>query len=198
MLNFMNGIESGQLFGAIFLSIIIVMALMSAGRQGLFQTIKQSAVWGLIFVVVIAGFGIWQDVQNDHRPIQTAFTDQGRVELPQNRDGHFYMTLDINGQPVDFVVDTGATGIVLTKEDAERAGLDVANLRYFGRANTANGEVRTAPVRLAEVRIGGIRDQNLPAFVNEGEMFQSLLGMTYLQKWDRIEIADGKLILTRQ
>lgn len=194
----MNDIEPGQLFGAIFLSVIALMALMSAGRHGLFQTIKQSAIWGLIFVVTIAGFGIWQDIQNDSRPIQATFSDQGRVEVPQERDGHFYLTLDINGQAVDFVVDTGATGIVLTKEDAARAGLDVANLRYFGRANTANGEVRTAPVRLSEVRIGGIRDQNLPAFVNEGEMFQSLLGMTYLQRWDRIEIADGMLILTRE
>jgi aspartyl protease family protein len=95
------------------------------------------------------------------------------------------------------VVDTGATDIVLTKEDAARAGLDPDSLRYLGRAGTANGEVRTAYVRLNDVRLGDITDRDVAAVVNGGQMDQSLLGMGYLQRWGRIEIAGGELILTR-
>jgi aspartyl protease family protein len=194
----MADFETGRILGAAFLGLIVIMALMSAGRHGLQRTIQQAAIWALIFVVVIAGFGIWADIQKNNQPTQTAFVDRGQVVVPRDRDGHYYITLDINGQPVDFVIDTGASDIVLTQEDATRVGLDVGNLRFFGRANTANGEVRTAPVRLSEVDISGIRDTNLPAFVNEGEMFRSLLGMSYLQRWDKIEITGGELILSRE
>jgi len=88
--------------------------------------------------------------------------------------------------------------MVLTKEDAQRAGIDLADLQFYGRASTANGEVRTAPVRIDQISIGGIRDADVRAFVNEGEMFQSLLGMSYLQRWDRLEISDGQMVLSRE
>ena len=119
------------------------------------------------------------------------------MTVPRSRDGHYYLTLGVNGQPIDFVVDTGATNIVLTKADAERVGFSLTELNFFGRANTANGEVRTAPVRLQEVTLGAARDTSVAAYVNEGEMFQSLLGMSYLQRWSSIEIRNNALILTR-
>ena len=192
----MADFETGRLLSAIFLGIIVVFLLLSMGGRRFQKTLQQAAIWALIFVVVIAGFGIWEDVRNDI-PQQATFSEQGRVEVPQHRDGHFYLTLRINDTPINFVVDTGASEIVLTKKDAERAGLDLNALQFFGRANTANGEVRTAPVLLDDVRIGGIGDSNVPAFVNEGEMRHSLLGMSYLRRWDHIEIADGRLVLRR-
>ena len=76
-------------------------------------------------------------------------------------------------------------------------GFDPDTLNFYDRARTANGEVRTAPVRLDHVSLGGIEDTRLPAYVNEGELFGSLLGMSYLQRWSRIEIGDGKMILVR-
>ncbi|HSG57216.1 MAG TPA: TIGR02281 family clan AA aspartic protease, partial [Paracoccaceae bacterium] len=78
-----------------------------------------------------------------------------------------------------------------------RAGLDPAKLAFIGSAMTANGPVRTAPVRLDSIRLGGIEDRGLRAFVNEGEMRESLLGMTYLQRFSSVEIRQGALILTR-
>ena len=103
----------------------------------------------------------------------------------------------MNDAPIRFVVDTGATGVVLSQSDAERAGFDLDDLNYYDRARTANGEVRTAPVVLDQVSLGGIEDNALPAFVNEGDLFGSLLGMSYLQRWSRIEIGDGKMTLVR-
>lgn len=183
---------------ALFLALILIACIVSLGGQRIHRTLQHAAVWGLIFVGAVAAVGLWDDIRDDVMPRQAAFEDQGRVEVPRRFDGHYYLTLDVNGQPVEFVVDTGATQIVLTQEDATRIGLDPASLQYFGRANTANGEVRTAPVRLDEISIGSVRDTNVPAYVNDSEMFQSLLGMSYLQRWDRIEIADGKLVLERR
>ena len=120
-----------------------------------------------------------------------------RIEVPRAPDGHYYLTVEIEGVPVRFVVDTGASQIVLSQSDAERIGLDTKSLAYLGRAYTANGEVRTAPVRLESLVVGPVRHENLRAVVNQGEMGQSLLGMEYLQRFSSIEITGGRLVLTR-
>jgi aspartyl protease family protein len=119
------------------------------------------------------------------------------VEVPRGRDGHFHLDLQINGVTVPFLVDTGATQVVLTRRDAARVGLEPSDLTFIGTARTANGEVRIAPVVLDRVALGPIEDRNLRASVNGGQMEQSLLGMAYLDRFDRIEIADNRLILTR-
>ncbi len=166
-------------------------------RLKLGQTLQMAAIWGLIFVGAIAAVGLWGDIQDDLYPNQTRFEDSGQIVIPRSRDGHYYVTLELNGAPTRFVVDTGATDIVLTQSDAAAAGLDPTNLNYFGRAFTANGEVRTAPVRLETVTIGPHEDRDVSAVVNEGEMEQSLLGMGYLQRWGKIEIEGGALTLSR-
>ncbi len=190
-------ITTEQAMGALFLILILIACVVSLGGAGLRRNLRNASVWALIFVGTIAAVGIWGDIQNETVQRQAVFSGEGRIEVPRAFDGHYYLTLDVNGSPVDFVVDTGASEIVLTQADAQAAGLEPDALNYIGRANTANGSVRTAPVRLDSVSIGNIRDTNITAYVNEGEMFQSLLGMTYLQRWDRLEISDGKLILTR-
>ncbi|MEM1346891.1 MAG: TIGR02281 family clan AA aspartic protease, partial [Pseudomonadota bacterium] len=107
------------------------------------------------------------------------------------------LDVEMNGMPVTFVIDTGATAIVLTEQDAKRLGIDTDSLMYTGVAGTANGEVRTAPVRIESVVLGQMMDRNVPAVVNSGEMDTSLLGMSYLQKFSRIEIAGDRLVLER-
>ena len=109
----------------------------------------------------------------------------------------YYLTLKVNDADVRFVVDTGATDIVLSRDDAVRAGVDVDTLDFLGRASTANGEVSTASVRLDRIALGPVEDRNVHAVVTSGEMFGSLLGMGYLQHWGNISIAHDTLTLTR-
>jgi len=119
----------------------------------------------------------------------------GDIVLRRSRDGHFYARLGINGVDIPFVVDTGATHMVLSKADAAKAGIDPDSLVYIGRANTANGQVRTARIRLDEVAFGERIDQRVPATVNGGELTTSLLGMSYLDRFSRIEIERDNLRL---
>ena len=176
--------------------LLLAGGFLLTSRLKLGQTLQMAATWVLIFIGVIAAVGLWGDIQDDLYPNQTRFEDAS-VVVPRSRDGHYYLTLDVNGAPTDFVVDTGATDIVLTQQDATAAGLDPDTLNFLGRANTANGEVRTAPVRLDTVTIGTHTDRDVYAVVNGGAMDQSLLGMGYLQRWGRIEITGGELTLTR-
>eukprot|EP01031_Cornospumella_fuschlensis_P007721 gene7722-9557_t len=85
----------------------------------------------------------------------------------------------IDGQPMEFMADTGASGVVLSKADAERLGINLADLVFAGQSQTANGIVRTARVRLADVTLGPFHDESIGAFVNEGDMDGSLLGMDF-------------------
>ncbi|WP_270730113.1 retropepsin-like aspartic protease family protein [Shimia sp. Alg240-R146] len=193
----MTDIDIGNLVYLVLLLLLIGYFSLGRGRLNLNKTLQHAAIWGLIFLGAILAFGLWEDIRSTVRPMQTVLTDEGRIELPRGPDGHFRATLDINGASVDFIVDTGASDLVLSKQDAARVGLDPDNLPYFGRAMTANGEVKTAHVRLDEVSFGGFSDRNVPASVNGGEMRGSLLGMTYLSRYSQITIAGNKLILTR-
>lgn len=179
------------------LALVLGGAFLLSSKLKLSQTLQMGAIWALIFIGAIAVVGLWDDLQDDLNPSQTRFDGDGTIEIPRSRDGHYYLTLDINGSAIDFIVDTGASDIVLNAADAQTAGLTLDDLVFLGRAATANGEVRTAPVRLDTVSIGPHTDTNVRAVVNDGELWQSLLGMGYLQNWGRIEIANGKMRLSR-
>ena len=156
----------GAVIGGYFL-------ILNRHRMG--QVAQQAAILGADFVFgVVAIAGMWSDISDDLMPRQN-YVGEGRIEVPRGFDGHYHLTLGINGVDVPFVVDTGATDIVLTRQDAARAGIDPDALAYLGRARTANGEVRLARVSLDEVRLGDMADREVTASVNAGEMAGSLL-----------------------
>ncbi len=192
----MQNVEIDNLVYLVVLGSALVVWLVVHNRDSLGTKIKQAAAWALIFIGAIAAVGLWEDVRRDVTS-QAVFTGTGTIEVPRARDGHYYLQLELNGRNVTFVVDTGATGVVLTRDDAERAGLDLQSLNFFNEAMTANGLVRTAPVVLEEVRLGEVLDRNVRAQVNGGQMDKSLLGMSYLQRFDRLEISNGRLVLQR-
>jgi len=193
----MDGNDIGRLTYLVLLGVGVAGYFLVAHRDRLGQALRHAVLWGLIFLGVIAGAGLWNDIRSDLNPRQAVFAEDRRIEVPRAPDGHYYLRLDINGTPVDFVVDTGATDIVLTQADARRAGIALDDLIYSGRANTANGTVRTARVRVDEIALGPIRDTAVPVWVNEGAMTTSLLGMAYLQRYERLEISGGTLVLER-
>jgi aspartyl protease family protein len=130
-------------------------------------------------------------------PQQSVAMAGTQVSVPRSPDGHYYLNLEINGTPTRFMVDTGATDMVLSRRDASLAGLKLDSLSYTTRAMTANGMVQTARVRLDQVALAGIVDLSVSAVVNAGDMGNSLLGMTYLQRFNSIEISGNTLLLIR-
>jgi clan AA aspartic protease (TIGR02281 family) len=109
--------------------------------------------------------------------------------------GHFLVEAVVNGAPVTFLVDTGASDVVLTMADAKRLGFRPENLRFTQRFASANGEVRGAPVVLREIRIGQFSVFDMPASVNEAPLRISLLGMSFLKRLQGYGVEDGRLIL---
>lgn len=110
-------------------------------------------------------------------------------------NGHYVIEVMVNGMPITFLIDTGASEVVLNLADARRVGFEPRTLRYTQRFETANGEVRGAPVTLRELRIGQLQLYDLEASVNEGPLSVSLLGMSFLQRLTSYEVRDGRLVL---
>ena len=175
----------------------VVAWFISQNRQTLNKTLQQAMAWVFIFIGVVAVVGLWEDIRSTVGPAPQMTVTGDTIEVPRAQDGHYYLPVDVDGQKITFLVDTGASQIVLSENDAKRVGIDPDQLNYFGRALTANGEVRTAPVRLKTLTVGPVTDRNVSAWVNEGELHQSLLGMDYLHRFSNIQFADGRMILSR-
>lgn len=189
-----------QIASLVFLGLLggaLALSYWIGSRGNLGRIARQAAIWVLIFVGAIAAVGLWPTIRDTVAPRQTVMQNGREIIVPMAHDGHFYLTLDVNGTAVRFVVDTGASDIVLSAEDAMRIGIDPTALVYSGRAMTANGIVETAPVRLATVRLGAITDEGMRAVVNRGELSESLLGMSYLRRFARLEMSGGQLRLAR-
>ena len=165
----MSSDDIGRLIYLVMLGTAVGGYFIVSNRNNLGKRMRELAVWSLIFLGAIAGYGLWEDVRNDVSPRQSIAQDSGEISVPQSPDGHYYLTLDINGTPTRFVVDTGATEMVLSVEDASRAGINVNGLAYLGRAETANGTVRTAAVRLDTVELGPFTDRNIPVQITHSQ-----------------------------
>lgn len=118
------------------------------------------------------------------------------VELRSDRRGHFEAEAEINGRDISALVDTGASMVVLTYEDAERAGIFVRPADFTSRSRTANGTARNAPVTLDEVCVRSVCVRDVPAMVAEpGRLHVTLLGMTFLGRLSRVDMRGGTLVL---
>jgi aspartyl protease family protein len=193
----MTGDQIGSLTYLLILAVAIAGWHIAANRRNLGRLAQQAAIWVFIFLGAIVAVGLWSDIRDTVAPRQAVMQDGRQVVVPIAYDGHFYLTLEVNGVPVRFVVDTGATEMVLSGADAARIGLDPEGLAFTGRAFTANGMVETAPVRLETVALGPHVDRGVRAVVNSGDLTESLLGMSYLRGFSRIEISGGELVLER-
>ena len=115
--------------------------------------------------------------------------------IDKSPDGHYWAEAMVNGERVRFLVDTGATTVALTPEDARRLGYDPARLDYQFQVATAGGQARAAEVRLASVSVAGATVPDVDALVIERGLPTSLLGMTYLGRLSRFEATRTSLIL---
>lgn len=116
------------------------------------------------------------------------------IQLTREFNGHFYANVDINGLPVRMLVDTGASGIALSRSDAQRAGIAVSAGMYEVIGKGAAGDVHGEEVRLDRVTLGSKTVEEMPAVVlDTGE--HSLLGQSFLREFETVEIRGDTMIL---
>jgi len=115
--------------------------------------------------------------------------------LREGAGGHYWVTADVEGTPVRFMVDTGATHVVLSEDIARRVGLRLSRRDYTSYMHTAGGVVRSAPVNLREISVGHLTVRNVDASVNPKMQGVALLGMSFLRRLDGYQVKGRKLEL---
>lgn len=117
------------------------------------------------------------------------------VTLDRREDGHFYATADIEGTAVTFLVDTGASMVALTGNDARALGLSwsQSDLQHVGRG--VNGDVFGKPVMLENIAIGDVEIGNVRAVIIPEGLDISLLGQSFLERIDNVRIEGGQMTL---
>lgn len=130
------------------------------------------------------------------RPRQKAL-GSGRLEIKASPDGNYRVRARINGQPVDLVVDTGASTTILNLPGARRARLELDKLDFNQGIDTANGAVpdAAAEVMLDSVALGPLRVAQVPALVSRAPLSENLLGLDFLKALKSFTIRDGILHL---
>jgi aspartyl protease family protein len=130
-------------------------------------------------------------------PRQPVGSATNQLTLRARNDGHVLLNAEVNGVPIQFLIDTGATWVSLTREDAARAGV-AGGLNYSVAMTTANGVAKAAPVTLRRVRIGELEVDDVSATVLQEQGGVSLLGQSFLNRLHSYEMRDGTLTLTWQ
>jgi aspartyl protease family protein len=123
-------------------------------------------------------------------------TGSRTVRLRADRLGHFIVDARVNGRPIEMLADTGASAVVLTQEDARRAGIDLRSLTYDIPVSTANGQAMVARVMLDRLEVRGIAVPRVRAVVAEKDVLESsLLGMTFLNRLASVKMSGDTLEL---
>lgn len=197
---------SGQERAEVFYKLILIFLLLSSAAASfsgnMKGALKQAMLWILVFLLLVTAYSFKPEAMMLKDRLIAQFVPYhpiegkgGTLAFRKSEDGHFYIKAEVNGTPVLFLLDTGASSIVLTPQDAKRIGFDFKALRFNQVYNTANGRVMGASVKLHRLQIGSIAMDNIAASVNGAEMDKSLLGMRFLESLKSYKVEGDVLVL---
>lgn len=169
-------------------------------RHRLSEGLLHAAAWVGIGAALVLGYSFRDEIaarlHGELLPSALKATGDGNYAVAASDDGHFYLMAEVNGMPVRFMVDTGASDIILPRGVAERLGIALDDLRYIQVFNTANGTTRAASIVLPQLTIGPSSYDDVNAFVSEGGLDTPLLGMSFLRRLRSFRAEGDKLVLS--
>jgi aspartyl protease family protein len=204
------GLSNDKFASLVSLSLVAVYLGLNVLRPGALggANLRNIAIWLFVFVGLIAGYQNRDAMQDfastvsagliPSRPQMSTGANGGTiVTIGKSSNGHFEADANVNGSAVRLLIDTGASDIVLSVDDAARVGIDMAALSYIVPVSTANGQALAAAARIDEISIGTIVRRNMRALVvKDGALDQSLLGMEFLSSLSSFTVKQDELQLT--
>jgi aspartyl protease family protein len=202
----MVGPLSSRDFGwLIYLAAFLVLlggSVLVMFRRRFAQALIATLMWVALALILVVGYAYRFELRNVADRVMAELLPghvitRGRtVEVARAFNGDFDVTAEINGARVSMVLDTGASSVVLSREDAKAAGLPLEVLAYTANIDTANGRTRAAPVVLDRIAIGGLVERSVEALVAQpGQLKTSLLGMSFLNRLQSWEVRGDRLLL---
>ncbi|WP_048648713.1 retropepsin-like aspartic protease family protein [Nitratireductor soli] len=202
------GIENTAFARTLYLGVwasVLVIGLLGSGMH-FGQMARSLAFWVLAMLALVAVYQYRYELQDvaaritaglvPGSPISLADDAGARVFVDRSSGGHFEVLADINGASLRMLIDTGASSVVLSAEDALRSGYDVQALDFRIPVSTANGITMVAAVRAGEIRVGSIIRHNVQVHVAQpGRLAQSLLGMSFINTLSGFDLRGDRIIL---
>jgi aspartyl protease family protein len=194
--------EFGSLAYKIALLVFLGGAVLTMFRKRFSQALTAALLWAVVGLVLVVGYSYRFELHQVADRVLVVLVpghvvSHGRtVEIGRSNGGDFSVSAQINGARVAMVLDTGASSVVLTRDDAKAAGLPLEVLKYTVNIDTANGRARAAPVTLDRITIGGLEERSVEALVAQpGQLHTSLLGMSFLNRLQSWEVSGDRLLL---
>ena len=185
------------------------VALMTF-RTRLGDALKAAGIWILAFAVLIGAYSFGPELGSLKDRLMVALMpgtlisvggdggerDGRRFMALRGADDHFHLDGSIDGKPVSFMVDTGASIVAMDRATARSVGIDLSRLRFSQKVMTANGLASAAPVTLDTVKVGDIVRHDVEAAVTDGDFGTTLLGMSFLNTLTSFDFRGERLILS--
>lgn len=204
------GLTDENLAGLVYLAglLILVGGGLRVYRNRLPQALRQAAIWIIIFLVMVTIYAyrgpllrfagpVLSELNPDRAVVVTDPDGNRTLTVARSSNGHFYVKASVEGTPIRFLIDTGATGTVLSERDAVRVGIAVDTLTFNRPVQTANGLVFEARTRIGRLEIGPFALRNVSVGVlRDSQLNTSLLGMNVLSRFASFQVEGDRLILT--
>ncbi|CAH1670009.1 MULTISPECIES: TIGR02281 family clan AA aspartic protease [unclassified Chelatococcus] len=186
--------------------IVILGSMVAMFRSNWSRAAQALAFWMVALVGLVGLYSYRDDVTLfGHRilgeltPGRVVPGPSGEVSVVRSGSGSFDLEAEVNGRSARFILDTGASVVVLTSETAERIGFDIDQLAFNRPVRTANGSTMAAAITIDTLAVGPIVERRVPALVaRKGSLFQNLLGMTFLERLGSYEVRGDRLIMRPQ
>lgn len=204
---FPGSLQSVEDWGAVIfwstLILILARTLLVPGRIAWAEKARHAAAWIGVVLALVLAFAYQDELRGVLQRVRAEFSSSypvasGAHELvvAQGEGGGFFITGQVNGQTVRFLIDTGSSDTVLSPADAQRIGVNIAGLRFDHMAETANGTGYGAPFVADSLTVGPIRRSGFRMMVNQAPMTSSLLGMSFLGGLESFQVRGRRLYLT--
>jgi aspartyl protease family protein len=157
-------------------------------------------LWLCIFVILIIAYAFKQETKIVCNKFissifpSIAYNKNNEIIVSKSIDGHFYIWTKLNGIDVKFLVDTGASDLFISREDARKIGINLTNLSYNKKYSSANGIMFGAQVTIPKFQINSVVFDNVKASVSKNHGNQNLLGMSVIRKFKSFTIDGSALV----
>ena len=193
-----------QITQLIAILVLVSSGLVYARRIKFGEAVRNASIWVAIVTFLLLGYtyraelsAIMYRVAGELMPGFAVPLSPNEIIITASDDGHFYVNGKANGKHLRFMIDTGASEIMLSPRAASRIGINLNSLQFTQRYRTANGIGLGAPYRLKRFSIGSFEFAETKVSINKSEMSESLLGLSFLQRLKSYEFRGDKLYLRK-
>lgn len=196
--------DQASLVRSLIILLFVASFVVMSPRLKLKGALRNIAIWLGIGALILTVYTLRDDFQQianrvtgEVMPFHASESSSGDLVIQRSRDGHFHIEVAVNETPVKFLVDTGASIVTLSEDDARRAGFDPKSLDYTLQFSTANGTAFGAPIRIENMQVGRLSARDVRAAVGGAGMSKSLLGMSFLNQFNGFSVKGDQLTLMR-